>query len=135
MLGVESRKAGVSRPNARGPDPVYFGAGCLERPRFYKINFLLVTFNVLVVFSTGMIWWRLIGLCCPANLLSSGRSDSSARTAIIHSCSYETCNENFFRTSWPRGSCTRSGRGAGPSAPCSRANLSCASRRASPASR
>lgn len=48
MLGVESRKAGVSRPNARGPDPVYFGAGCLERPRFYKINFLLVTFNVLV---------------------------------------------------------------------------------------
>ena len=48
MLGVESRKAGVSRPNARGPDPVYF---------------LLVTFNVLVVFSTGMIWWRLIGLC------------------------------------------------------------------------
>lgn len=84
MLGVESRKAGGSRPNARGPAPVCFGAGCLERPRFYKINFLLVTFNVLVVFSTGMIWWRLIGLCCPANLLSSGRSDSSARTAIIH---------------------------------------------------
>ena len=34
--------------------PVCFGAGCLERPRFYKMNYMLVTFNVLVVFSTGM---------------------------------------------------------------------------------
>lgn len=47
---------------AGGPGPIYFGQGYFERPRFYKINFLLVTFNVLVVFSTGMIWWKLIGL-------------------------------------------------------------------------
>lgn len=68
MLGVESRKAGGSRPNARGPDPVCFGAGCLERPRFYKINFMLVTFNVLVVFSTGMsesVKLRPFGQLCP----------------------------------------------------------------------
>lgn len=68
MLGVESRKAGGSQPNARGPAPVCFGAGCLERPRFYKINFMLVTFNVLVVFSTGMsesVQLRPFGQLCP----------------------------------------------------------------------
>ncbi len=47
---------------AGGPGPIYFGQGYFERPRFYKINFLIVTFNVLVVFSTGMAWWKMIGL-------------------------------------------------------------------------
>ena len=47
---------------AGGPGPIYFGQGYFERPRFYKINFCIVTFCVLVVFSTGMVWWKLIGL-------------------------------------------------------------------------
>ena len=47
---------------AGGPGPIYFGQGYFERPRFYKINFLIVTFNVLVVFSTGLLWWKAIGL-------------------------------------------------------------------------
>ena len=47
---------------AGGPGPIYFGQGYFERPRFYKINFCIVTFCVAVVFSTGMLWWKLIGL-------------------------------------------------------------------------
>ena len=47
---------------AGGPGPIYFGQGYFERPRFYKINFCIVTFCVLIVFSTGMAWWKLIGL-------------------------------------------------------------------------
>lgn len=47
---------------AGGPGPIYFGQGYFERPRFYKINFFIVTFNVLVVFASGMLWWKLIGL-------------------------------------------------------------------------
>ncbi|MBQ8829363.1 MAG: DASS family sodium-coupled anion symporter [Burkholderiaceae bacterium] len=47
---------------AGGPGPIYFGQGYFERPRFYKINFCIVTFCVLVVFSTGMLWWKIIGL-------------------------------------------------------------------------
>ena len=47
---------------AGGPGPIYFGQGYFERPRFYKINFCIVTFCVAVVFSTGMVWWKLIGL-------------------------------------------------------------------------
>ena len=47
---------------AGGPGPIYFGQGYFDRPRFYKINFCIVTFCVLVVFSTGMLWWKAIGL-------------------------------------------------------------------------
>lgn len=47
---------------AGGPGPIYFGQGYFERPRFYKINFCIVTFCVAVVFSIGMLWWKAIGL-------------------------------------------------------------------------
>ena len=47
---------------AGGPGPIYFGQGYFERPRFYKINFCIVTTCVLIVFSTGMLWWKAIGL-------------------------------------------------------------------------
>lgn len=44
-----------------GPGPIYFGQGYFERPRFYKINFCVVTFNVAIIFIVGMAWWKLIG--------------------------------------------------------------------------
>lgn len=47
---------------AGGPGPIYFGQGYFERPRFYKINFVLVTLSVLIVFSSGLFWWKCIGL-------------------------------------------------------------------------
>ena len=47
---------------AGGPGPIYFGQGYFDRPRFYKLNFIIVTVNVLLVFATGMAWWKLIGL-------------------------------------------------------------------------
>lgn len=47
---------------AGGPGPIYFGQGYFERARFYKINFCIVTFCVITVFTTGMVWWKLIGL-------------------------------------------------------------------------
>ncbi len=47
---------------AGGPGPIYFGQGYFERPRFYKINFLIVSFCVLVVFTVGLGWWKVIGL-------------------------------------------------------------------------
>lgn len=46
---------------AGGPGPLYFAQGYFERPRFYKINLLVVTFNVILVFSIGMLWWKMLG--------------------------------------------------------------------------
>ena len=47
---------------AGGPGPIYFGQGSFSRPRFYRINFFIVTFCVAVIFSVGMFWWKAIGL-------------------------------------------------------------------------
>ena len=47
---------------AGGPGPVYFSTGYFSRPRFYKINFILVTLNIIIVFASGMLWWKAIGL-------------------------------------------------------------------------
>ena len=47
---------------AGGPGPIYFGQGYFDRVRFYKINAVIVTINVIVVMVSGMAWWKLIGL-------------------------------------------------------------------------
>ncbi len=44
------------------PGPVYFAQGHFARPRFYRINFAVVTLNVLITFSVGILWWKIIGL-------------------------------------------------------------------------
>lgn len=45
-----------------GPGPIYFAQGYFERPRFYKINFCVVTVNVIITLVVGLMWWRLLGL-------------------------------------------------------------------------
>ena len=44
-----------------GPGPLYFAAGYFERPRFYTINFFVVTFNVILTFAVGLAWWKMLG--------------------------------------------------------------------------
>lgn len=45
-----------------GPNPIYFSLGYFERPKFYALNLIVTTVNVLITFVVGMLWWRLIGL-------------------------------------------------------------------------
>lgn len=44
-----------------GPGPLYFAQGYFERPRFYTINFFVVTFNVALTFLVGLPWWKVLG--------------------------------------------------------------------------
>ncbi|WP_438812379.1 anion permease [Symbiopectobacterium sp.] len=44
-----------------GPGPIYFAQGYFTRPRIYKINAAVVTFNVLLTFSVGLLWRKLLG--------------------------------------------------------------------------
>lgn len=44
-----------------GPGPIYFAQGYFERPRFYTINFFVVTFNVILTFTVGAAWWKVLG--------------------------------------------------------------------------
>lgn len=45
-----------------GPGPIYFAQGFYERPRFYKLNLAIVSMNVLIMFTVGLAWWKVIGL-------------------------------------------------------------------------
>jgi DASS family divalent anion:Na+ symporter len=45
-----------------GPGPIYFAQGFYERPRFYRFNLVVVTLNVLITFTVGVMWWKVIGL-------------------------------------------------------------------------
>lgn len=45
-----------------GPGPLYFAQGYYERPRFYKYNLVIVTMNVIIMMTIGLLWWRMIGL-------------------------------------------------------------------------
>lgn len=44
-----------------GSGPIYFAQGYFEQPRFYRINFCVVTFNVILIFVVGRAWWKLLG--------------------------------------------------------------------------
>ncbi|MDR3438358.1 DASS family sodium-coupled anion symporter [Telmatospirillum sp.] len=44
-----------------GPGPIYFAQGYFNRPRFYAINLAVVTTNVVLTFSVGLVWWKVIG--------------------------------------------------------------------------
>lgn len=45
-----------------GPGPLYFGQGYFERPRFYALNFAVITMDVVVMLAVGIAWWKVIGL-------------------------------------------------------------------------
>jgi DASS family divalent anion:Na+ symporter len=45
-----------------GPNPMYFGAGYFDRPKFYALNLAVTTMNVGITLTAGMLWWRVIGL-------------------------------------------------------------------------
>lgn len=47
---------------AGGPGPLYYGQNYFARPRFYRINFVVVTVNTVLTLVIGMFWWKLIGL-------------------------------------------------------------------------
>ena len=46
---------------AGGPGPIYFAQGYFERPRFYAINLVVVTVNVVLTFAVGLVWWKVLG--------------------------------------------------------------------------
>jgi len=45
-----------------GPGPLYFGQGYFDRPRFYALNGAIVTMDMAVILSVGLVWWKLLGL-------------------------------------------------------------------------
>ena len=62
VIGILSNLMWGLTEYGSGPGPLYFGQGYFERPRFYGLSFVLVTFCLIVAFSSGLAWWKFIGL-------------------------------------------------------------------------
>ena len=45
-----------------GPGPLYFGQGYFERPRFYSLCLMFVTFFLVLSTVSGLVWCKFIGL-------------------------------------------------------------------------
>jgi DASS family divalent anion:Na+ symporter len=45
-----------------GPGPIYFSQGYYERPAFYRMNLIVTTINVAIMFIVGIPWWKFINL-------------------------------------------------------------------------
>lgn len=45
-----------------GPGPLYFGQGYFQRPRFYSLCLLFVTFSLVLSTVTGLVWFKVIDL-------------------------------------------------------------------------
>ncbi len=57
------RRASMVLPEpGGGPGPIYFAQGYFTCPIFYRLGLAAVTLNVLITFTVGIGWWKVIGL-------------------------------------------------------------------------
>ncbi|TCP91164.1 DASS family divalent anion:Na+ symporter [Cricetibacter osteomyelitidis] len=61
-FGIFSNLMWSSTEYGGGPGPIYFAQGYFDRSRFYRINLVVMTVNIALVFLVGFAWWKLIGL-------------------------------------------------------------------------
>lgn len=47
---------------ATGPAPIYFGAGYVDQPTWWKHGFVISVINMVIWVGIGGIWWKILGL-------------------------------------------------------------------------
>jgi DASS family divalent anion:Na+ symporter len=62
LLGVTSSLCGGLTHYGTGSAPVYFGAGYLSVPEWWRISAIVSIVNLTVWFIIGHLWWKIIGL-------------------------------------------------------------------------
>lgn len=45
-----------------GSAPVYFGAGYVSQPKWWRLGFLISLVNIVIWLGAGSLWWKLLGL-------------------------------------------------------------------------
>lgn len=45
-----------------GPAPIYFGAGYIDMPTWWKLGFLVSLANVIIWLGAGSLWWKVLEL-------------------------------------------------------------------------
>lgn len=61
-LGGFSTMCGALTHYSAGHSPVFFGAGYVDQPSWWRTGFLFSAVNFVVFIGAGLLWWKLIGL-------------------------------------------------------------------------
>lgn len=61
-LGGFSTMCGALTHYSAGHSPVFYGAGYVNQPTWWKTGFLCSAVNYVVFIGFGLLWWKLIGL-------------------------------------------------------------------------
>jgi len=52
---------GCTTNYSSGPIIIYFGLGYVKAPAWFKIGFIISLFHLVVWFSVGLLWWKVLG--------------------------------------------------------------------------
>ncbi|MBQ9364192.1 MAG: anion permease [Schwartzia sp.] len=62
LLGCETGIMGCLTHYATGPAPIFFGAGYITQPEWWKVGFICSLSSVICFLGVGSIWWKILGL-------------------------------------------------------------------------
>jgi len=60
-LGFFSNLMGGITHYGCGPAPIFFGSGYVKVSEWWKLGFFLSLFNIIIYFTVGISWWKLLG--------------------------------------------------------------------------
>lgn len=61
-LGYFSNLCGGLTHYSTGTAPIYFGAGFVDQPTWWRLGFLVSAVNLVIWGALGAVWWKVLGL-------------------------------------------------------------------------
>lgn len=62
LLAVFSNLCGSLTHYSSGPAPIFFGAGYIDQPTWWKFGFIITVVNLVIWSVVGGVWWKILGL-------------------------------------------------------------------------
>ena len=62
VMGFFSNLCGSLTHYSSGPAPILFGAGYVDQPTWWRLGFIVTTFNLVLWLGVGGVWWKVLGL-------------------------------------------------------------------------
>jgi DASS family divalent anion:Na+ symporter len=62
VLGFMNSLNAAMTTYGTGPAPIYYGAGYLDQPTWWRLGLIVSLVNLAIWLGTGWLWWRFIGL-------------------------------------------------------------------------
>ncbi|KAJ2206387.1 hypothetical protein EV180_007119 [Coemansia sp. RSA 518] len=61
LVALFSSLAGILTPFSTGSVAIYASQGYISQPKWFMFGLLFSVLSLVVVFTVGLIWWKIIG--------------------------------------------------------------------------